>query len=826
MSLKLAGASTAFNLTCAGAYCFMRQGLPQKTLFIHSLGIEICGLLNGSRPYLEKYLRERFGWRKFDLIYSGASAGVLAGVLFKTGISFSSILPSAFVCFQLGVHCLLKQWFCPISKSDLDTFTQKPYEAGKYLTSKLFAPMRTSKSSTDPSCSAYLFIVRGAFMLILAAGERLPIFEFTGAADPALENPIYCAPWESFSISKSTYDAMVKRAKQVKVKELDASYSNEQWELDKVPPLVCIQGTWNKEPNLHGEKINWDQLLSQGRLQSLAAFELNPAAPTWERIPQNPQMKGLSFNHSKVGFNIWVHEKNPNAKQEAISDTRSRKLKLIELSNFIRAFEKALFKFRTTNQEDYTDQDLRDWVTLVQQIPFYWIRGQYDSVSAAFRAYKELKKNKDPSVNEKRTLSIKELIKELLVFFERLPTQGHFKLGGMASELFLRYQKEFLENKGLVRTGKGFIDTKTLQEWVSMLKYCKYFIGPFANIDELINLASEYLAANRTLRIKESRDALAEEEQKKLADQRKALENQLPNLFDVFFQKIPSHIEKSYGLLSDLQTEISKLEQLEDDYRQDRKRPRSSEQSTAQIAYTTKAQLPELQIMLLRGLTDQVNCFRRYIESSVETLEGNIDLNDELCNQFDNLREQVLTFMKEKAQSLEYEREDAWEDDGFGNMIANSRLPERLSDGSQYEISSRTTIKSRDVFFLLRELIDLRKNQYDSILQSNAANYIKSPFLEREVNLLVDIVDLQKKIAHYLKVSYQWTEHAALGQTSSNIKQAKDALESIKAGRPRYLYKRIADGGSVLTEVVKNPKTTTLERRQEVHNKVYRWSPM
>lgn len=422
-----------------------------------------------------------------------------------------------------------------ITTDELALFRADTFHGGNYLANQLF-PSCSLLNINARLCVAYMYVLPDAFMIFLAATQGFPALEFTHTGDGSEVARFHCYPMTILNLSINTYEKLITFAKQVQVTDLNGISQEKEWDLAGVPPFICIEGRWNESPVAsYGTVVDWEALISGKITQTHEAFELHLVNPTWSHIPQTPTLRGLSFNHSKSRFNIWIHEKNLNALVSKQNELKEEIDYLKSCIQFIEDFEKALLQFKvdlppeviSENQQDYYRQ-LFDWAKLAKQIPFLYLKEYGSEVSDVFKKYSNTRSEED----------FCKLIESLREFFDELPEEAHFPTDYTLSNLFNDCYKEFVSSgSDLVRDEKNFIDAEKLKDWIKLLAHTSLYFGNPELVDQLLKNSKEYLSINDTLRNQKQRKKLGEDECGRFNQRRQELAALLKKQYQSFFQE-------------------------------------------------------------------------------------------------------------------------------------------------------------------------------------------------------------------------------------------------------------------------------------------------
>jgi hypothetical protein len=292
----------------------------------------------------------------------------LAAHFAKTSLKVNSLSTLFFAATQIASYKLSSSLLTKITTQQLTKLREDTFIGGNYLQDQIFSP-QAQDQNRDPSCAAYLYVMPGGFMILLAATKGYPAFSYTHTGDGTEVARLRCCPFQQINLSQRAYDKLIAFSRQVDVTNLDGSRQRVQWDLQEIPPCVCIEGSWNQTPQPYGTHVDLETLISENIDQWYEAFELRMIAPTWQHITQTPNLRGLSFNHSKVRFNIWVHERNDNVLAKEQQEFTSQIDYLQRCIGFIEAFATEEFLFKTTPRNQLKRQKLDEWASLAQGIP-------------------------------------------------------------------------------------------------------------------------------------------------------------------------------------------------------------------------------------------------------------------------------------------------------------------------------------------------------------------------------------------------------------------------------------------------------------------------
>lgn len=310
-----------------------------------------------------------------------------------------------------------------------------------------------------------MYVLPEGFLIFLTSNRGLPFFsDRMGSVDSSEVCRLQEEYCDKIHLSPESIAKLKQLPKQVTFDE-----NLQEWELDGVPPFICFEGVWNPTLNPRGAPVNWDELIERGTSHQHQTFQLTPLPATWTSIPQTPGLKGYSFNHTQIRFNIWVHEKNANVIGREREGLQARIDNFQQLIKFIKDFELPSFSFRSTgnlplNRRNDTDfNTLEAWAALTAQIPFPSLREAFPELSQQVREFRR-------SASEPNRVALVEAFKK---FFVELPQEAHFATDFTLSDLFSTASNEFNSSgRDLVRSN-GFIDIKNLAEWLQMLQHAQ-----------------------------------------------------------------------------------------------------------------------------------------------------------------------------------------------------------------------------------------------------------------------------------------------------------------------------------------------------------------
>jgi len=112
------------------------------------------------------------------------------------------------------------------------------------------------------------------------------------------------------------------------------------------PPILALQGRWTvSDRELSEEEVGlkMKNLLSSEQLHAFEQypdFDLQILRGSWKEMPQNPDLKGISFEFFDQNLEIWMHESNdsalPSALRMAERELRNLQIRIDEQGKLIK----------------------------------------------------------------------------------------------------------------------------------------------------------------------------------------------------------------------------------------------------------------------------------------------------------------------------------------------------------------------------------------------------------------------------------------------------------------------------------------------------------
>ncbi|QVL55850.1 MAG: hypothetical protein KFB95_01195 [Simkaniaceae bacterium] len=544
---------SAINLFVAAVYYIGRRGkIPAIDLQKRVYGIVLASSLHCSRPFVEHHLKQWADERYINYLY-GASSILIMGIAnryAKLSNKANIIATLTFTTFQMGTWKATQLLFQNQLEAEERERNRNPhtldstFHNSHYLRTELFPACRT-RELQDAQCTAYMYVLPEGFLIFLTSNRGLPFFaDRMGSIDSSEVCKLQEESCERIHLLPESIAQLKQLSKQV---IFDGT--PQEWELNGVPPFICFEGVWNPVLNPRGSPVNWDELIARGSSHQHQTFRLTPLPAAWTSIPQTPGLRGYSFNHTQVRFNIWVHEKNSNVIRRESEGLQSRINNFQQLIKFIKDFELPSFLFRSTgnlplNRRNNVDFNaLESWAALTAQMPFPSLRERFPDLSQQVR---ELRRS---NLEPKRIA----LVEAFRRFFVELPKEAHFATDFTLSALFSTASNEFASSgRDLVRSNT-FIETKKLTEWLLMLKITQDILGTSPRLGQLIQDSQDYLDINNQLRF---RPQNAEE----LRERKTTLDPELKAGFTWFFQEYARNLRYKGEFIRDLESEIQALE--------------------------------------------------------------------------------------------------------------------------------------------------------------------------------------------------------------------------------------------------------------------------
>lgn len=549
MSIQSTATASAINLLLAGIYYIgRRKKVPSQVLFTQMSGVVLASIMNSTRPFTERYLKQWFEERHLNYIY-GASSIVMIGLsshYAKLSMKTNVTATLLFTTLQTGAHKLSVHLYQEQLEIEARERTRNHHRKestflnANYLRTELF-PDRNPLGNRNPNSSAYLYVLPEGFLVFLADNNGLPFFsDRMGSIDSSEVCKLQEEYCHTLTLSAEAMDRLRHLAQQV---TFDGA--PQAWDLQGIPPFICIEGTWNPDLNPHGTQVNWEDLVTRSLSQQHQAFELNLLPATWTTRPETPNLRGFSFNHTEARFNIWVHERNTNAFECEVEELTSQVNYFESLIQFLKDFEKASFTFNSTGslpldrrgRPDYNA--LQEWGNLISRIPFPHLRNRYPNLPELTRAYR-----RSPT-NQARD----DLIRHFEVFFRTLPQEAHVAVDAVCAGQFNECFNGFHSAGNDLVRNDAYINTNKLKEWLSMLQLVAYHFGTSPQLTQLINESQEYLNVNNALRRQPA-------DPDTLRARRTELDPILKEGYILFFQTYEPVMRSKGQYIGDLDTEI------------------------------------------------------------------------------------------------------------------------------------------------------------------------------------------------------------------------------------------------------------------------------
>ena len=376
----------AVNLFVAGLYYVGRmKKVPTVDLHKRVFGIALASSLHCIRPYTDKHIQDWVSKRFIDYLYGATSLLIMGsanrwGHLAKKVNAFESIL---FTGIQVGTFKATQHFFREENPRLLD----ETFRNTNYLRSELF-PLE-DRAIERGTTAAHLYVLPEGFFIFLTDNAGLPFFR---GRMGSVDSSEVCRLQEEYV---ARIDLSAEAIAKLRELSRQVTYDGNavEWELDGIPPFICFEGTWNAHLNPYGTPVDWSSLITNGATHHHQTFQIRPLPATWTSIEQTPGLRGLSYNHTQIRFNIWVHEKNANVLTSARDSIQAEIDQLRRLVEFINTFESASLAFRSTGalpvgRRGNTDfNTLNSWGALTAQLPFPHLREHYPDLSQKIRAY-------------------------------------------------------------------------------------------------------------------------------------------------------------------------------------------------------------------------------------------------------------------------------------------------------------------------------------------------------------------------------------------------------------------------------------------------------
>ncbi|MCB1110086.1 MAG: hypothetical protein KDK64_03830 [Chlamydiia bacterium] len=564
MNIQRSRLSTAVNfLFCLGFYYTSRPNLHFKQV----TGIACASILHGTRSYTEDYVEKRFQKKHLDIVYSVSAFALMSlfGSYWKLPRKTNLLSSAFFTGVQLLSHKLATAMYQEsrqppsITSEKLAEYRENSYETGNYLADQLFSRFAT-RPPNSVEYGAYLYAMPKGFMIILCSNGSHPFFMHLPTIDGTDVKRMRRLERLTLILPLGVHQSIEHLAQRVHVTQLDGLETDEEWTLSGIPPFICVEGRWNAVPEPCGTQIDWASIVQHNLSQRHEAFTLHRVHPRWKHIPQNPHMRGMSYKHSQVGFELWVHEKNTNALGNAQQEIQDQLTRLEKIIDFIKRFEEAAFLFNRTQALPMTrrgDQvnmaELENWANLTKKIPFPMENNPYVDLPGLVRDFR--------SPRNQTVEATRVLINHFRAFFENLPWVVHFEVDSVLYEPFFQAQRDFRAAGGtLVRTSEGYINSDILKEWLVLLKKIAHYCVSTPELGALVLKMEEYFSIKDQLRNRRT----PEEQKEQLRTRRQALESLLEKGFQTFFIQYQSDLEMRGRFMTDLRRELQGLQDKQD----------------------------------------------------------------------------------------------------------------------------------------------------------------------------------------------------------------------------------------------------------------------
>jgi hypothetical protein len=556
MTLQISSASTAANLICAAMYYFSRsKNFPSKTLSTHITGVALASVFMGSRLYSEKQLKKWFDEHHLDYIYFASSFAIMGAMgwygKLPTKVNlFSSLIFSGIQTVSYKLATVYFKEPPSITLEQLTEYRTNTFTGGHYLQDQLF-PRYVDHPEHSVEYSAYLYIFPEGFMSVLCSNGNHPFFMHLPTVDGTDLKRMRRIERLTLPLSQEAHIHLEALSKKVHVTNLDRSKEDKEWTLDGIPPFICIEGKWHQTPQSEGTTIDWEALIMNDSIQKHDAFEMRRIHPTWEHIAQNPNLRGLSFNHSCAGFNIWVHERNQNVLENERAETTSKIQYYQGTIDYINRFEAAAFIFACTHSLPMTRRGnainfdgLQGWGNLGRQTPFFQTSNPYQDLPDLIEAFRRA-----PSPEQEQ-----ELIGRFQAFFQDYPWEAHFGVDCILRDQFERAFTQYQHAGNNLVRHNGYIVTRTLEDWLILLRRTFHFHKQTPELSSLIGAVEDYLATNNALRD----NTLNALEKNPLRAKRRGLDPLLVEQFQWFFQEF-QEIRQRGTFIKHMQDDIQRL---------------------------------------------------------------------------------------------------------------------------------------------------------------------------------------------------------------------------------------------------------------------------
>lgn len=702
--------------------------------------------------------------------YIDAAAPLLMTGCFKAALLFSA--------FLLATHASSTSTSSQRPRIKNDCLVDNSFNNSVYLSQQLFPSIAPTSDRTN-ICTAHLYTFPGGFFVLLADNRGDPFFlKRLGSCD----STEVCKVQEAYPSELRLSEGAMQRLRELG-QRVSFEGNIEQWMLEDTPPFICIKGKWNEYIDLHGAPVDWEELITTGAEQHHQRFQLTLIPATWNRRPATPGLRGFNFNLIDLGFNIWVHEKNIGSLQSESDDLKREIKQLKEAKSFLREFENAAFNFSTQSfpltRKGVVDWNILErWGNLSRRIPFPLTRGYPDLVREV-RDYK-----RQPS--EEKKLELEGKFRD---FFFTLPLEAHFSVDAVLAEEFQNCWKDFeafvcrtvrgSQAASSTSTAGSYIDSKSLRNWQSLLKRAIHHFGTDVAVEELIQNTEEYLKVNDQIRNRSG-------DQTVLSQRRTELNPILKDGYGKFFRNYAPLMRNKGEFIRDLKGEIKQKKTRNS-------RPRSSVESTAQIAYYSPLNQTHLYMIIRRNHAYQILELIGTIQSHLNDHKNDCDLPDEFCRNFNAVLDKAKNFLARKKQ--------------YFSPIGFEACPDRTSDPS-LSLNARRMSRSLD------NIYQRLSNLYSLVNQRNKGAYLQSSFVMEEAQLLIDLYAIANEMLFQLKIPMGWRLHREL---QKNTELTRKALKAVAEGGEYKIYKRISNDGTILWDIVRGKEKSELEKQDVVH---------
>lgn len=354
MAIASSSTISTINLFVAAVYYVGRKGkTPAINLQRRVYGVVLSYALYCTRPFAERHLKQWASERHINYLCAASSILIMgiANRYAKLSNKANALATLTFTTFQMGTWKatqLLFQNQLEVEERERNRNPHKldsTFHNSHYLRTELF-PVRRTRQFQDTSCTAYMYVLPEGFLIFLTSNHGLPFFaDRMGSVDSSE----VCRLQEEYCDKIHLSAESITKLKQLS-KQVTFDGNPQEWELNRVPPFICFEGVWNPKLNPRGSPVNWDELIARGSSHQHQTFQLTPLPANWASIPQTPGLRGYSFNHTQVRFNIWVHEKNTNVIRREREGLQARIDNFQRLIKFIKDFELPSFLFRSNGK--------------------------------------------------------------------------------------------------------------------------------------------------------------------------------------------------------------------------------------------------------------------------------------------------------------------------------------------------------------------------------------------------------------------------------------------------------------------------------------------